>query len=62
MQVTAIKKGYDGVKVREIGETFEFDGPLGSWMVDANDVNAIAEAKSGKNAASTAKSSKGANK
>ncbi len=29
----AIKRGYDGIKVREIGEEFEFVGKkAGSWM------------------------------
>ena len=28
----AIARGYDGVKVREIDEVFEFEGPQGSWM------------------------------
>jgi hypothetical protein len=28
----ALKKGYDGVKLREPGEVFEFDGKPGSWM------------------------------
>ncbi len=28
----AIKPGYDGIKVREAGEEFEFDGKPGSWM------------------------------
>lgn len=28
----AIKRGYDGVKLREPGEVFEFSGKAGSWM------------------------------
>lgn len=25
-------RGYDGVKLREVGETFQFDGKPGKWM------------------------------
>lgn len=32
MLVKAIKRGFDGVKLREPGETFEFEGKPGSWM------------------------------
>lgn len=28
----ALKQGYDGVKVREPGEEFEFEGKPGKWM------------------------------
>lgn len=28
----ATKKGYCGVKVREIGESFDFKGKPGTWM------------------------------
>lgn len=30
--VRAIGRGFDGSRVREIGEVFEFKGVLGSWM------------------------------
>lgn len=32
MKVKAIKRGFDGVAVREAGEVFEFSGKLGKWM------------------------------
>lgn len=28
----AIMKGFDGVKIREPGDVFDFDGPQGRWM------------------------------
>lgn len=31
-QYIAIAKGYDGVKVREVGEKFHFAGKPGKWM------------------------------
>lgn len=37
----ALKRGFDGLKVREIGEEFNFLGKPGSWM---KPVNAKAEA------------------
>lgn len=37
MQVVAIRKGYCGVKIREAGEEFPFEGVLGSWMKLARD-------------------------
>lgn len=33
----AIKRGYDGVVVREVGVIFEFAGKPGSWMVPVED-------------------------
>lgn len=32
MLVKATKRGFDGVKLREPGDTFEFEGKPGSWM------------------------------
>jgi hypothetical protein len=31
-EVTAIARGYAGGTIREVGETFHYEGPLGSWM------------------------------
>lgn len=31
-KVKAVKRGFDGKRVREIGEVFEFEGKPGSWM------------------------------
>lgn len=42
----AIQKGFDGVTIREPGETFQFEGKPGSWMELAEEVKA--EAKPGK--------------
>jgi hypothetical protein len=39
----ALERGYDNVKVREVGEEFEFEGMPGPWMEpideDGNPVN-----------------------
>lgn len=40
----ATARGYCGVKIREPGEVFDFDGKPGSWMVPLKDAKA-AEAK-----------------
>ena len=32
MRVRAKARGYDGVTVREVGDEFDFNGKLGSWM------------------------------
>lgn len=37
-QYTAKARGYDGVKVREVGEKFYFAGPAGKWMKLVDDV------------------------
>lgn len=34
MKVKATKAGWDGRKRRREGEVFDFDGPLGKWMVE----------------------------
>lgn len=34
MRVKAIKAGWDGRMRRREGEVFDFDGPLGKWMVE----------------------------
>lgn len=34
MKVKAIKDGWDGRMRRREGEVFDFDGPLGKWMVE----------------------------
>lgn len=31
--VKAIKRGFDGIKTREVGEVFDYAGPKGSWFV-----------------------------
>ncbi|MBA3755525.1 MAG: hypothetical protein H0X02_04565 [Nitrosomonas sp.] len=31
-EYVAVKRGYDGVKVREVGEVFMFSGIPGKWM------------------------------
>jgi hypothetical protein len=31
-EVTATARGYAGGTIREVGETFHYKGPLGSWM------------------------------
>lgn len=36
MKVVAIKRGFDGQVVREVGEVFDFEGELGSWMKHAD--------------------------
>lgn len=33
----AIKRGYDGIVVREVGDVFEFAGKPGSWMEPIED-------------------------
>lgn len=32
MRVRATERGYDGRELREVGDQFDFDGKLGSWM------------------------------
>ena len=32
MKVKALKVGWDNVALRKVGEVFDYDGPLGSWM------------------------------
>ncbi len=32
MKYQAIKRGFDGIVVREVGAVFEFEGKPGSWM------------------------------
>ena len=36
-KVKAIKRGFDGFVVREVGEEFEFEGEIGSWMESLED-------------------------
>lgn len=31
-KVKAVKKGFDGKRIREVGEVFDFEGKPGSWM------------------------------
>jgi len=31
-KMKAIKKGYDGKQIRNIGDVFDFEGKPGSWM------------------------------
>lgn len=31
-RVKATKIGWDNVKLRKVGEVFNYSGPLGSWM------------------------------
>jgi hypothetical protein len=45
IKVKAIKRGYDGVQVREVGEVFEFKGKLGSWMKEASKGDEAFESK-----------------
>lgn len=33
MKVKALKRGFDGVVIREAGEVFEFKGEVGDWIV-----------------------------
>ena len=32
MKVKAIKVGWDNIKLRKVGEVFDYSGPMGSWM------------------------------
>lgn len=36
----AIARGYDGAKIREIGEIFDFAGKPGTWMKPLDEVKA----------------------
>jgi len=37
----AIKKGWDGRRIRKQGEVFPFDGPKGSWMAECDQAGNI---------------------
>lgn len=54
----AIKRGHDGLKVREIGEEFPFLGKPGRWMKLKEEVEAE-KAKADKPAAKSKSQSKG---
>ncbi|MBF8177810.1 hypothetical protein [Herminiimonas contaminans] len=59
MQVIATKKGFDGVKTREVGEEFSYEGELGSWMQETKkDAPAGEQKQSGTSAKSTGSSKK----
>jgi hypothetical protein len=56
MKVKATERGFDGIKVREPGEVFDYEGKLGTWMEPieeetAQEPAAKAEPKLGKQAA-----------
>jgi hypothetical protein len=42
----AIERGFDGIKVREVGEVFEFHGPKGKWMEKVDPAQEPQEVKS----------------
>ena len=43
--VRATARGYDGTMMRAEGDTFQFEGVLGSWMVAVEPADASAKPK-----------------
>ena len=45
-EVRALRRGFDGKQIREEGETFVHEGPIGSWMEEVKPARGPTAARS----------------